>query len=680
MIRKAARPNRLDTWSLLGIFVWTAMLASCSANQAAPAAEEDTPKDAQQQPADKEKADEPKRTNRLAKETSPYLLMHAHNPVDWYPWGDEALEKAKKEDKIIFLSIGYSSCHWCHVMERESFVDKEIADFMNKHFVCVKVDREERPDIDAIYMMSLQVFNQLTGSGRGGGWPLSMFLTPDAKPFFGGTYFPARDGDRGQATGFFTIVKKVNDVWEKEPDTIKRDAETVTRVTKLELAGQRPDPLVKIDAELLDATLAALNEQYDEKYGGFGFDPRDPMRPKFPEPSNLFFLIDRVQKANDERAKELLTGTLDRMAMGGIRDHVGGGFHRYSVDRYWRIPHFEKMLYDNGQLATAYTEAHVLTGREDYRRIVQEMLDFVLDEMTDPQGGFYSALDAESEHEEGKFYRWEKAEIEKLLSEDEFELMAFAYGLNGAPNFEEKYYAPQFERPVAELAAEKKVTADELDAQLKPIRKKLFDARSKRPRPLTDTKILTSWNGLMIRGFADAGRGLKIERYTEAAQRAADFTLANLRTGDGRLLRTYGQNKAKLNAYLNDYAFLVDGLIALHRATGDDKWLTAAADLTAKQIELFWDEDNGGFFFTSKDHEELLARGKTPYDGAEPSGNSVSAENLIYLASKLDKPEYLERAEKTIRSVGGLLQRAPAAAPRMMTAVSALLDAKKKAD
>lgn len=656
-------------WALLfAIFA----VCGCSSDPTAPAA--DAP--ANEAEAESPETNKKQHTNRLAKETSPYLLLHAHNPVDWYPWGEEALEKAKKENKVIFLSIGYSSCHWCHVMERESFLDEEIAKFLNEHFVCIKVDREERPDIDSIYMTSLQVFQQLTGSRRGGGWPLSMFLTPDALPFFGGTYFPARDGDRGAVTGFLSIIERVHEVWKTEADTIREDAKTVARFTKIQLEGDQPDESFKLTDTLTANTQTALSDQYDEQYGGFGFDPADPNRPKFPEPSNLLFLIDRVEHADEEKAREMLVGTLERMAMGGIRDHLGGGFHRYSVDRFWRIPHYEKMLYDNGQLATVYVEAYRLTGREDFRRIVEEMLAFVQREMTAESGVFVSALDAESEGVEGKFYVWDKDEIEALLTEDEYELFATVYGLNEPPNFEKKHYAPQFEKPLREIAAERGVTEPELDARLAPIRRKLFDARSRRARPLTDTKILTSWNGLMIRGFADAGRVLKDEQYVNAAARAAEFVLDKLRTPDGRLLRTYGQGEAKLNAYLYDYAFLIDGLIALHRATGDKKWIEAADELMQKQIELFWDEKAGGFYFTSTDHESLLARGKNPVDGAEPSGVSVSAENLIYLARELERPEYLQRAEKTVQSVSALLLRAPVAAPRMMVAVAELLRAK----
>ena len=653
-----------------------ALFAACSPAQDCPAEEPASDKPAAEGEKDETDA-KTKHTNRLAKESSPYLLLHAHNPVDWYPWGEEALAKANKENKVIFLSVGYSSCHWCHVMERESFIDKEIAAFLNKHFICIKVDREERPDIDSFYMTSLQVYNQLSGSGRGGGWPMSMFLLPDTRPFFGGTYFPARDGDRGATTGFFSIAKRIQEIWKENPDAIKRDAESVARLTKVQLEGEAPDESFKISKDLIDKTLASLDDQYDETYGGFGFNESQPNRPKFPEPSNLFFLADHVRNTKDERAKEMLVGTLERMSMGGIQDHLGGGFHRYSVDRFWRIPHYEKMLYDNGQLASVYAETYTLTGREDFRRIVEEMLEFVLRELTSEEGGFYSALDAESEDEEGKYYRWEKKEVQSVLDKDEYELFASVYGLDSEPNFEEHYYAPQFAKPLSEIAADLKVDEAKLVSELTPIRKKLFDARSKRERPLLDIKILTSWNGLMIRGFADAGRELKNDSYIKAAERAADFVLDKLRNEDGRLLRTYANGEAKLNAYLNDYAYLVDGLIALYRASGDKKWLTAADELTAKQIELFWDEKNGGFFFTSSDHEALLARSKNPVDGAQPSGNSVSAQNLIFLAKELKKPDYLDKAKKTVRSSGTLLQRSPSGAPRMVIAASQLIESKE---
>jgi hypothetical protein len=634
-------------------------------------------------------AAKPKHTNRLAKETSPYLLQHAHNPVDWYPWGEEALAKAKKEGKLIFLSIGYSSCHWCHVMERESFMDEEIAALLNKHFVSIKVDREERPDIDSIYMTSLYTYHRLAGTGRGGGWPLSMFLTPEGEPFFGGTYFPARDGDRGAATGFLTILQRVQEIWKERPDQIRQDAKVVVQFAKTELEGARRSVLTEINEELYTAVLTALAEQFDPQHGGFGYVPEQPQRPKFPEPSNLVYLTDFVRRHTDSadeacrsqaaKARRMLVTTLEKMSLGGIRDHIGGGFHRYSTDRFWRIPHFEKMLYDNGQLASVYAEAHALTRRADFAQITREICDFVLAELTNERGGFYTALDADSEGEEGKFYRWEKTEVARLLSAEELELFGRVYGLAGEPNFEEEFYVPQLERPLAEIAAGLKTTEAALEARLAPIRQKLLAARAKRVRPLTDTKILTADNGLMIGGLADAGRILREPRYVAAAEKAAGFVLENLRTREGRLLRTYSGGKAKLNAYLNDYAYLAGGLVALYQATGDKKWLTAADEITARQIELFADDANGGYFFTSIDHETLFARAKDPADGASPAGSSVAAGNLLFLARELKKPDYLKQAEGAIRSVAAYLENSPTTAPRMATAIPALLQQKSQA-
>ncbi len=629
-------------------------------------------------------ADPPKATNRLAKETSPYLLQHAHNPVEWFPWTPEALEKAKREGKPIFLSIGYSSCHWCHVMERESFEDGEIARFLNDHFICIKVDREERPDIDAIYMTALQVYNQLAGTGRGGGWPLSMFLTPEAEPFVGGTYFPARDGDREGVSGFLQLSQKIHEIWKEQPDRIRGDAQVIVKYTKAEMESRRGSLTLKIDDSLAKETLASLADQFDPKYGGFGYTP-DGRKPKFPQASNLFFLLDRarragdqhVRRAGDEQARTMLITTLEKMSLGGIRDHLGGGFHRYSVDRYWRIPHFEKMLYDNGQLASVYAAAYELTGRDDFRRVAVEACDFVLRELTDVTGGFYTALDADSANEEGSseegaFYRWQKSEIEQALTADEFSLFASAYGLDKSPNFEEKFYVPQLIRPLSEVAAEMKLSEAVLENRFAPIREKLLQMRNQRRRPRTDTKIVTADNGLMIAGLADAGRLLKEPRYVAAAEKAADFVLAKLRTPDGHLLRCYAGGEARLNGYLNDYAFLTHGLVVLHQATKNQRWLDEAAVLTAKQVELFSDQRGGGFFFTSSDHEALLARGKEVVDGAIPAGNSVSAHNLIFLAGAKGKLEYLDLARKTIAATITTTQSSPAAAPLMMTTISAI--------
>ena len=619
--------------------------------------------------------DEPKQahkhSNALKNETSPYLLMHAHNPVNWYGWGEESLELAKKENKLIFLSIGYSSCHWCHVMERESFLDEEIAKFLNENFVCVKVDREERPDVDAIYMESLRVVNPRVN----GGWPLSMFLTPDAKPFFGGTYFPARDGDRDVRFGFLTIVKRVFTAWENQNEKILADANFVAKEVKKRLAGMAVAKDAKIDQAWVQGCLSRLNASFDVQFGGFNFSPSYPNRPKFPEPSNLFFLLDQVeQNPGDKSSREQLIKTCERMMMGGILDHLGGGFHRYSVDRFWKIPHFEKMLYDNAQLATVYSRAFELSNQPEFRMVVEEMLEFVTREMQDKGGAFYSALDAESEGEEGKFYRWDKEEIRKTLTPEEFDLFAKVYGINAAPNFETKYYVPQFSDNLKQTAAKVNRDPAKLIEELKPIRKKLFDLRAKRIRPLTDTKILASWNGMMIRGYADAGRIFKNDSYLETAKQAARFILDKMVDDDGRLVRTYTDGQAKLNAYLPDYACVVDGLLAIHAATDEQEWLDASLKIQAKQDELFWDDQHGGYFYTSGDHESLMARAKKVTDGPVPSGNSVTAGNLLTLHNLTNDSKYLDRARQTVLAASPLLNEFPIVAPRLLISVRELKD------
>ena len=656
---------------LLQVFLLSVLLLSFGGGEVLLAQEKAVGSESKSASAQKEvgHAVDKTHTNALAKESSPYLLLHAHNPVDWYPWGEEALAKARKEGKVIFLSVGYSSCHWCHVMERESFLDKEIAAYLNENFVCIKVDREERPDVDQIYMESLNVYNHLTQNGRGGGWPLSMFLTSDAKPFLGGTYFPARDGDRNVRVGFLTLIKKIQTGWAKDQQGVREQAEHLTKVTRMQLEGQPPLEGQEIKGSWPKRAMQQLERSFDPDWGGFGFVAARPDRPKFPEPSNLFLLMEWIRKQPDgdakTKAKNMLDKTLKKMALGGMYDHLGGGFHRYSVDRFWAIPHFEKMLYDNGQLASVYAEAYELDPKPEYKRVVAGMLEFVQREMTSPDGGFYSALDAESEGVEGKFYRWEKEEVKKILGEEAFEFFAKTYRLNEAPNFEE-YYAPQL---VSTLD-------DATDAKLVESRKKLFDVRAKRPRPLLDNKILTGWNGMMIRGFADAGRVFKNEDYTKAAAKAADFAMNKLADDDGRLWRTHTGGESKLNAYLQDYACLIDGMLALHKSTQDKKWIDAAIKLQSKQDELFWDDKNGGYFYTSKDHEALIVRTKRAADGSQPSGASVAANNLVYLAEATGEAKFTDRATKTVLSASGLLNEQPIISPRML--VAALKLTKKK--
>ncbi len=610
-------------------------------------------------------------TNALANESSPYLLLHAHNPVNWQPWNDQTLARAQAEAKPIFLSIGYSSCHWCHVMERESFLDEEIARFLNKNFICIKVDREERPDVDEIYMESLNVFNQMMRTGRGGGWPLSMFLTPDAKPFFGGTYFPARDGDRIGTPGFLTVIRKLDDAWRSDQENIESSAKVLTEITQQQLSGGSADPPTAIQSRWVTAALEAFTESYDAQFGGFGFSESNPNRPKFPEASNLMFLSHLAAAGNDS-AQTMLEHTCQRILMGGIYDHLGGGFHRYSVDRYWAIPHFEKMLYDNGQLATVYAELYQLTKGPQYKWAVEGILSSVVRDLRAPGGGFYSSLDAESEGEEGKYYRWEKSEIKNVLSADGFKLFASVYGIDQDPNFENEYYAPQWKRPFEPTAGDFNLSVDQLLKKLSPLNAQLLAVRASRVAPATDTKVLTEWNGMMIRGFADAGRVFENDGYTATAKKTALFVLTNLKRADGRLFRTFTAGQAQLDGYLTDYAHLIDGLIAIHKSTGQQRWLKEALALQRIQDQWFEDTNHGGYFYTASDHQELLFRTKRTIDGAVPSGNSVAAQNLIYFFQATGEPEWLEKAKRVVLSAGNLLDQAPTAAPRMSIAADLL--------
>jgi uncharacterized protein YyaL (SSP411 family) len=628
-----------------------------------------------------------KHTNRLAKESSPYLLQHAHNPVDWYPWGPEAFAKAKKEGKLIFLSIGYSSCHWCHVMERESFENEEVAKLLDKGFVCIKVDREERPDVDHLYMTALQAM------GQRGGWPLSIFLTADGKPVLGGTYWPREDKqiEGEKVHGFKSVIKVVQEFHEQKPEELAKRADRLASDTRDALIGSvRGVALVELDRTLVTGAVDGLKERYDSEYGGFGSPARKFQGPKFPTPANLVLLLQQAgdlrsdeRRGRETRAeRDMLTKTLDRMAHGGIYDQIGGGFHRYSTERTWTVPHFEKMLYDNAQLVEVYAHAYRRTKNPVYQRIVRETLAFVERELSSPDGGFYSALDADSEGEEGKYYIWTAKEIEQVLGEDA-DLFKRIYGIDGRPNFEEKFYIPTLPVPLAEAAKKRKLTEEELLKKLAPMRHKLLEVRSKRPRPLLDTKILTAWNGEMIAGYAVAGQMLEEPKYIARAAKAADFVLKNLRDKDGKLLRTYGAapgqpGVAKLNGYLDDYAFLVDGLLCLHDATGEKKWLDEAISLTDAMNKRFKDPDAGGFFYTADDHEKLFARAKDQYDGAQPCGNSVAARNLVRLWIKTKEERYRVLARKTLKAFAGPMKLEPAGLSMMATALAMYLDAEEK--
>ncbi len=629
-----------------------------------------------------EKPDKPGgKANRLAHETSPYLLQHAHNPVDWFPWGPGAFEKAKKENKLVFLSIGYSSCHWCHVMEKESFANEEVAKILNQHFICIKVDREERPDIDNIYMTALtEVLN------RRGGWPLSMFLMPDGKPIEGGTYWPREDREiEGQKVGGFkTLLTTLHKIYTEKPKAIQEQADRLASATTDHLARTaRTLPLLDLDRDLVTAAVEEIKESHDSTHGGFGNPLRKFEGAKFPMPSYLMLLFNEGNRSKNKQLKEMVFFCLDRMAMGGIYDHLGGGFHRYSTERTWTVPHFEKMLYDNAQLCELYALAFAETKKPLYQRVLRQTLGFIAREMTSPEGAFYSALDADSEGEEGKFYIWTPKEVDTVLAgQTGLGLFKKVYGLSEPANFESRYHILCLKKSLADRAKELKRSEEELDQQLSPLRQKLFEVRAKRPRPFLDTKVLTAWNGQMIAAAALAGQALGDPKAIAAAGKAADFILKNLKTQDGRLLRTYGsapgqKAEARLNGYLDDYAYLVHGLLTLHDVTGEGRFLDEARTLTETMVKLHQDADRGGFYFTSNDHEKLFARSKDQHDGAQPAGNSMAARNLVRLWIKTRDDRYRKLAETTIKSLSGPLKSNPSSLAALADALGLYLEAKK---
>ncbi len=607
------------------------------------------------------------KANRLAKETSPYLLMHAHNPVDWYAWGPEAFEKARKEGKLIFLSVGYSSCYWCHVMERKVFMNEAIAKTMNDNFVCIKVDREERPDVDDIYMTALQVYYQAIGAQSGGGWPLSMFITADGKPVAGGTYFPPEDSDK--SLGFPSILGRLTELWKDKREQLEGNADILANETRRVMRPKLSLKPVEVNDTLVAKSFEAVASSFDPDFGGVDFQPKRPEGPKFPTPTKLLFVQEMLKHKPDADTSELLDLTLMQMACGGIRDHLGGGFHRYSVDRKWLVPHFEKMLYDQAQLADVYVNAYIATQQPLYKQVAEEILTFVEREMTSSEGGFYSALDAETNGIEGESYVWEAREIDNVLGA-------------GAAEFKEAYHVqdlPDFEHGnvLRLVSSELKSNQGPRAERLAVSRQKLLAVRDQRQRPIRDEKVLTSWNGLMIGAFARAGALLNQPDFVRTAERCANFLLANLRDPEGRLLRTHTAGQAKLNAYLDDYAFVIDGLLALHDATDDARWLKEAKGLQDDQLKMFRDETGGGFFFTSHHHEELLARTKNCYDGVLPAGNSTSARNLIKLAKLTGEQRYLDEARTIVELFASNLEQAPRSLTVLALAASELLAADK---
>lgn len=573
--------------------------------------------------------------NRLINEKSPYLLQHAYNPVDWFPWSGEAFAKAKSEDKPIFLSIGYSTCHWCHVMERESFEDDEVADILNKHFVSIKVDREERPDIDHIYM---EVCQLLTGSG---GWPLTIIMTPDKEPFFAGTYFPKKS--RYGYIGLMDLLCKINETWKNQRDELLRSADSIIGALSKE---EGEEDKSSINEDMIQKAYKSLSGSFDEKYGGMG------TAPKFPMPHNIMFLLRYYRIAKTEKALQMVIKTLESMYRGGIYDHIGFGFSRYSTDKKWLVPHFEKMLYDNALLMYAYTEAYQATKKALFKDIALQIGEYILRDMTSPMGGFYSAEDADSEGEEGKFYIWDKKEIYDILGEGDGELFCKTYNITDKGNFEGKNIPNLIENESFE-----KVYKDE---SLTALRNKLYEYRERREHPFKDDKILTSWNGLMIAAMAFSGRVFDNIEFLDAAKKAVDFILMNLRRQDGRLLARYREGSADHLGYLDDYAFFIWGLIELYQAGFDERYISTAAELADDMLKLFYDKEQKGFFIYGIDGEKLITRPKELYDGAMPSGNSVAALTLLKLSRLTDKNEYEDIVNDMFQSFGGKVGRYPA--------------------
>jgi len=582
--------------------------------------------------------------NRLAQETSPYLLQHAGNPVDWHPWGPEALARAKTEDRPIFLSIGYSACHWCHVMEHESFENPAIAARMNEHFVCIKVDREERPDLDQVYMNAVQMM-----TGRGG-WPMSVFLTPDLQPFFGGTYWPP--ASRMGMPGFDQVLEAVTDAWQNRRDKALEQAAELTE--HLQHAGAADFGQAELSPRLLQIALARLERNFDREHGGFG------AAPKFPHPMDLRLMLRIWRRTGQADVLAMVTHTLFRMAAGGMYDQLGGGFHRYSVDARWLVPHFEKMLYDNALLAQCYVEAFLATGDADHARVARETLDYVLREMTDPAGGFHSTQDADSEGEEGKFFVWTPAEIEAILGPEAARAFNYVYDVTPAGNFE-GHSILNLPKPLAACAKILNRDLNVLTTELARSRQQLFAAREQRVHPALDDKVLVAWNGLMIDSLAQAAGALDEPRYLAAAAKAADFLLTTLRRDDGRLLHSWRRGSARFDAYLDDYACLVNALITLYEASFDERWIAEAVRLADLVLSLFADRDRGGFFYTASDHEQLIARQKDFYDNATPSGNGMAATALVRLGKVTGRADFLSAADGTMRGAARLMHESPSA-------------------
>jgi len=596
-------------------------------------------------------------SNRLINEKSPYLLQHARNPVNWYPWGEEVFQKAKEEDKPVFLSIGYATCHWCHVMAHESFEDEEVARILNKNYIAIKVDREERPDIDKIYMSVCQA---LTGRG---GWPLTILMTPEGKPFFAGTYFPktARMG----MPGLIDILNQIAAMWEKDRARILKTGQEITNAIQ---PGSDPDsPAHVVSVDTLKKGYSQLASRFDPKWGGFG------TAPKFPTPHQLTFLLRWHRRSADPQPLKMVEKSLDAMRHGGIYDQIGSGFHRYSVDEQWLVPHFEKMLYDQAMLAMAYIEVYQATGKARFGKVAREIFAYVLRDMTAPEGGFYCAEDADSEGREGQFYVWTPEEIKGHLGDVSGDLFCRFYDITEKGNFEEGKSIPHMPLTLEAFAQKEGIDPAKLDTALKDARARLFDIRKKRVHPLKDDKILTSWNGLMIAALAKGYQALGDEPYVDAARKAADFILKNLRTSDGRLLRRYRNGEAAYPGYLDDYAFMVWGLIELYEATFEVTYLEAAIALNREMIDIFWDKKGGGLYFTGKGNEALITKSKEIYDGALPSGNSVAALNFLRLARMTGRIDLEKKAEQLTATFSREVTAQPIGYTQLLSALEFML-------
>jgi len=600
-------------------------------------------------------SENPKHTNRLINETSPYLQQHAHNPVDWYPWGDEAFEKAKAESKPIFLSVGYSACHWCHVMEHESFENEGIAELLNRNFISIKVDREERPDVDQIYMSAVQLIT------KRGGWPMSVFMTAEGKPFYGGTYWPPTS--RMGMPGFRDIIMKLADYWNSKREEVDTSAQQLVEAIQ-QMAAPAFD-----SADLNEETIKLASKQLlasaDRKHGGFGGAP------KFPHPMDIRVLLRAWKRFGEQDALDTVLLTLKKMAAGGMYDQLGGGFHRYSTDAYWLVPHFEKMLYDNALFVPAYIEGWQATGDETLTQTVRETLDYTLREMTSPEGGFYSTQDADSEGEEGKFFVWSESEVDELLDDEEARVFKACYDVSARGNWEGNNIL-NLPESLESRANDLQVTVEELSQTLANAKEKLFDKRSERIAPGRDDKVLVAWNGMMITAMAQAGWVLQNEDYLNAARNAARFCLDTVKDDTGRLLHSFKDGQARFSAYLDDYACLIDGLVELYQATAEENWLAEAVRLAEELIEHFADAE-GGFFFTANDAEQLIARTKDGQDNAVPSGNGMAATALAKLAKLTARDDFETQARKTLESISGMIADHPRAVGQSLIALDFLL-------